>query len=147
MEPRRRRLGGALLALLLAAVAQAAGAQETGSVQMEVTVVRASDAAGGVDARAKRLDRVLRGQVAYQSLAFVASHHRKVAVDEVWSVRLPAGGDLRVRPLDAGSRGALLSVDWTDVVQGDFRVRPGRPLIFGGPAYEGGKLVVVIDTR
>ena len=70
-----------------------------------------------------------------------------VALDDVWKVKLPGTGPLRVRPVDIGPNGALLSLDWEGELQGDFRVRKGTPLILGRPRSGKGKLVVVIDTR
>jgi len=114
---------------------------------MEVTVVRISPEPGPADPRAKRLDRILKGQLAYQSLGVLAVKKRSVALDDVWKVNLPGTGPLRVRPVDIGPNGALLSLDWEGELQGDFRVRKGTPLILGGPRSGQGKLVVVIDTR
>ena len=114
---------------------------------MKVTVVRISPEPGRTDPRAKRLDRILKGQLAYESLAVIDSQKRSVAVDDVWKVKLPGTGPLRVRPIDVGPNGALLSLDWEGELQGDFRVRRGTPLILGGPRSGNGKLIVVIDTR
>ncbi|MDH3685923.1 MAG: hypothetical protein OEP95_06825 [Myxococcales bacterium] len=135
-------LGGLLLALLCGA--PSVSAQE---IPMEVTVVRISPEPGPADPRAKRLDRILKGQLAYQSLGVLAVKKRSVALDDVWKVNLPGTGPLRVRPVDIGPNGALLSLDWEGELQGDFRVRKGTPLILGGPRSGQGKLVVVIDTR
>jgi hypothetical protein len=116
-------------------------------VPVEVTVVRISHEPGPADPRAKRLDAILKGQIAYESLEVVGTQSRSVALDDVWKVKLPGKGALRVRPIDVGDKGALLSLDWEGEIQGDFRVRPGTPLILGGPRSRDGKLVVVIDTR
>ena len=142
---RLRWIGLALLVgVWLSAGAVAAAAQQ---VPVEVTVVRISQEPGPADPRAKRLDRILRGQLAYESLEVVGTRKQKVALDDVWKVKLPGTGPLRVRPLDVGGQGALLSLDWEGELQGDFRVRRGTPLILGGPRSGRGKLVVVLDVR
>jgi hypothetical protein len=140
----RASVAGLLLLLLLVCGAAPAGAQQ---VPMEVTVVRISPEPGSADPRARRLDRILKGQLAYESLEVVDTQKRAVSLDDVWKVKLPGTGPLRIRPVDLGSNGALLSLDWEGELQGDFRVRPGTPLILGGPRSGKGKLVVVIDTR
>jgi hypothetical protein len=144
------RATAVLVASLFLGVASPASSEpEAGDsrVKVEVTVVRVSDQPGAVDPRAARLDRFLRGQVAYQSLELLDTHRKTLSPDSAWKVSLPGRSELRLRPLDIGARGTLLSVGWEGVVQGDFRVRPGSPLIFGGPEHGGGKLVVVVDTR
>lgn len=135
---------GAALVLLLAA---GAGAQE--HVDVEVTLVRVSDAPGGVakGARAKRYDALLRGQVAYQSLEVVRTEGRKLAPGKLWELALPTGAVLSLRALDVSEEGTLLSVDLEGSVQGDFKVRRGHPLILGGPPFRDGKLVIGVETR
>ena len=135
-------LGALLLGLLLFAVPAAAQ-----QLPMKVTVVRISPEPGPADPQARRLDRILKGQLAYESLEVLGTQKRSVALDDVWKVKLPGTGPLRVRPIDLGANGALLSLDWEGELQGDFRVRRGTPLILGGPRSGNGKLVVVIDTR
>jgi hypothetical protein len=93
------------------------------------------------------VDRLLRGQIAYQSLAIVDSHHRELPVNEVWTLELPTGRSLQLRPLEVDKTGTLLSLDVEDGLQGDFRVRPGQPLILGGARLGEDKLVLVVESR
>jgi hypothetical protein len=154
---RRARVGrirGWRLALGLCAGlvlgAGAVAAEESGQadgVRIGVTVLLASDQPGESDPRCERFDKLLRGQVAYESLSVIDNHEREVPLDEVWTVELPNRKHLQIRALAADrEQGTLLSLDVEESVQGDFRVRPGQPLVVGGPRYGEGRLVVVVDT-
>jgi hypothetical protein len=135
----------------LAFAAAGAGADESATadvVRIEVTVLLASDQPGESDPRCERFDKLLRGQVAYESLSVVDTHEREVPLDEVWTLELPTQKHLQLRALaDDPEQGTLLSLDVEESVQGDFRVRPGQPLVVGGPRYGEGRLVVVLDTK
>ena len=113
----------------------------------EVTVLHASPSPGGVDAGAERFDRLLRDTVRYESLRVMKSKQRKVRLNEVERVTLPTGQDFRFRPIDAGERGVLVSVDWRRTARGDFRLPRGKPLILGGQPYEDGQLVVILEAE
>jgi hypothetical protein len=139
----------ALLAAALVAAAPVRAESEEGRdvVPLDVTVLRVSDEPGDVDARALRLDRLLRGQIAYQSLAVVDVQRRAVPLDEVWTFELPTRQSVQLRPLEVTKSGTLLSLDVEDGLQGDFRVRPGQPLIVGGVRYGDDRLVLVVESR
>jgi hypothetical protein len=144
-----RMLG--LAAGLVALAALPSGAAEPGArdeVPIEVTVLQTSDQPGESDPRCERFERILRGQIAYGSLAVVDVHKRSVPVNEVWTLDLPTQRTLQIRPLDVDREaGTLLSLDVEESVQGDFRVRSGQPLVVGGPRLGEGRLVVVVDTE
>jgi hypothetical protein len=150
---RRARAAGAAAALLAGAFAGAparaddAQTAKPAEVPIEVTVLRVSDEPGDVDPRAEAVDRLLRGQIPYRSLSVVDTYRRDLPVDEVWIVELPTEQELQLRPLDVSRNGTLISLDVEDGLQGDFRVRPGQPLIVGGPRYGDGKLVFVVGTE
>jgi hypothetical protein len=145
----RRRWLRALLAaaLVAAAPASAEGDEGTDLVPLDITVLRVSDEPGEVDPRVERVDRLLRGQVAYQSLAILDVLHREVPVNEVWTFELPTGRSVELRPLEVDKTGTLLSLDVEDGLQGDFRVRPGQPLVVGGVRVGEDKLVLVVESR
>ena len=76
------------------------------------------------------------------------THRREVPLNEVWTVELPDGAQPPAPPAGGGpDQGTLLSLDVEESVQGDFRVQRGQPLVVGGPRYEDGRLVVVVDTE
>jgi hypothetical protein len=115
-------------------------------LHFEVTVLHASPSPGGVDPGAERFDRLLRDTVRYESLRVLKAKQRNVKLNEVEKVSLPTGQDFRFRPIDAGDRGVLVSVDWRKAARGDFRL-PRQALILGGQPYEDGQLVVILEAE
>ena len=157
----RRAARDLALSLALALAAGAAGAQaqvpnepgafeakpKTPRLHFEVTVLHASPSPGGIDPGAERFDRLLRDTVRYESLRVVKSKQRRVKLNEIEKIELPTGRDFRFRPIDAGDRGVLVSVDWRKAARGDFRLPRGKPLILGGQPYEDGQLVVILEAE
>ena len=152
--------GGLALGLVLALVAGAAGAQplipkEKGfgakpkkpRLHFEVTVLHASPSPGGIDPGAERFDLLLRDTVRYESLRVLKAKERNVELNQIEKVSLPTGQDFRFRPIDAGDRGVLVSVDWKKTARGDFRLPRGKPLILGGQPFEDGQLVVILEAE
>lgn len=134
-------------AWLAVGLAHGASAEDPNRVMLDVTLVHVSDTAGGVDSdpRARRADQILGKQLRYESLKVVRSLRRELPVDEIWSVTLPTGRHFRLRPMDVGSNGVLLSVDVERSTQGDFRVLRRKPLALGGQSYQGGQLVIIVE--
>ena len=100
-----RLLGvAACLAVLAAPSARAADPTGPDEVPIEVTVLQTSDQPGESDPRCERFEKILRGTVAYGSLAVLDVHKRSVPVNEVWTVDLPTQRTLQLRPLEAGPR-------------------------------------------
>jgi hypothetical protein len=156
--PRRASVAGAAALLWLAAGALAqplvppepSGFQKKPAkprLYFEVTVLHASPSEGGIDPRAERFDRLLRDTVRYRSLKLVKARERRVDLNEIERITLPTGQDFRFRPIDAGERGVLVSVDWKKTARGDFRLPRGKPLILGGQPYENGQLVVILEAE
>ena len=144
---RWRRVLLVIVLIVFGAAARAEGDEDTDVVALDITVLRVSDEPGEMDPRVERVDRLLRGQIAYQSLAIVDEHRRELPLNEVWTLALPTGRSLQLRPLEMDKSGLLLSLDVEDGLQGDFRVRPGQPLIVGGPRLGEDKLVLVVESR
>ena len=144
---RWRRVLLVAVLIVVGAAARAEGDEDTDVVPLDITVLRVSDEPGEMDPRVERVDRLLRGQIPYQSLAIVDEHRRELPLNEVWTLALPTGRSLQLRPLEMDKSGLLLSLDVEDGLQGDFRVRPGQPLIVGGPRLGEDKLVLVVESR
>lgn len=140
-------LAAFLLPGLLAGAAAADEAASPDAVPLEVTVLSASDQPREEDPRCKRFDKILRGEIPYQSLAVLDTQRRRVGVNEIWEVELPTQRTLKVVPLEVSDQSTLLSLDIEESVQGDFRVQRGQPLVVGGPRYGDGRLVVVLDAH
>jgi hypothetical protein len=158
---RRRAVQAALCALGLAlGAAGAAFAQEFSQplaaeasphkapARFEVTVLRAELARGAIDPRAARLHELFakRG-LSYGTLRVVAQQREALMLGEIGAVTTPTGREYRFRPLDRGDAGGfLVAVDWGST-RGDFRMKPGVPLILGGQPKDGGFIWVALELR
>jgi hypothetical protein len=134
------------LAALLLGVAATAWAQPKAPrrVTVEVTVSHALDANGEIDPRGKDLNAFLKPQVVYGSLKVIQVEKLDLALDEVGTLELPNGKKFRVRPLDIGSEGVLLSVAVQGTLWTDMRVRNRHLVVIGAERYEAGKLVIAV---
>jgi hypothetical protein len=135
-----------MLAALLAC-ASVAGAQAPRRVSIEVTVSHALDANGAIDPRGRELNAFLEPQFRYGSLKVLQVERLDLALDEVGTLELPNGRKFRVRPLDIGSEGVLLSVSVQGTLWTDMRVRNGHLVVIGAERYEAGKLVIGVKPR
>lgn len=135
----------ALAAAALLASALPVSAQT--SIEVEMMVSLASDEAGPVDPRARKIDRRLKHEFRYESLQVIESKRQRVAINSVMTLRLPNGKQARVRPMALDERGALLAVDIEGAVKVDARARSGHLLVFGAGRHGNGRLVVSIEAR
>lgn len=142
---RRARLRGVVLALLWVGLAGPTWAQQPIEIEMMVSI--ASDEAGPIDDRAKRIDERLKKEFRYESLRVVSSKKETVGVDSVMTIALPDGKKAHVRPLSVDDRGALLAVDIEGSVKVDARANSGHLLVFGAGRTADGRLVVSIEPR
>ena len=133
----------------MAALCPVGASAQGGPVGFEVSVVRVSPEAGGVqsDPRAQRFDRLLRPKIRYESLEVLQTVERQVALQQTSSISLPTGGKFRFRPLDRDGQGVLVAVDLDETAQGDFRIPKGKPLLLGGHSYKNGQLFVVLEVK
>ncbi|NNL86653.1 MAG: hypothetical protein HKP27_13420 [Myxococcales bacterium] len=137
----RHTLWLAMTGLLLSAAAQA------GDVQLSLTVAHVSESAAGVEETpvAKRAHAILGKQLRYSSLKVLSSGQHTLQTNQMWEHGLPNNTTLRARASDVSEGGVFLSVDWPGSAQGDFRVQRGKPLVIGGPNYQDGKLVLILQ--
>lgn len=143
----RSRSGLLGLVLLLCADAGVAQAQPAQGIELTVLVAHASEGPGGVDPRAKRLAAKLQREFRYESLRVLQSPRLKLALDEVGSVRLPNGKQLRLRPLQVGDKSVLLAVGLEGTLQTDLRIPNGHLVVIGADRYQDGKLVIGLEPR
>jgi hypothetical protein len=120
-------------------------AQAPASLRVEVLVCQAAEAAGGIDAACEKLHASIGKEFRYGSLTRLQSQGLSLALDQVGEVTLPNGKSLRVRPLQADERSALLAVDVEGVVQTDLRVRNGQLVVIGAQRHRDGKLVIALE--
>ena len=133
--------------MLLLAAAAPALADPPRRITIEVTVSHALDAQGAIDPRGVKLDAYLKPQIRYGGLKVLQIERLNLALDEVGTLQLPNGRKFRVRPLDVGSEGVLLSVSVQGTLWTDMRVRNGHLVVIGAERYEDGKLVIGLEPR
>ena len=143
----RRRITGGLLTALLLTCAAVAWAESPRRVTVEVTVSHALDAKGAIDPRGRELNAFLKPQFRYGSLKVLQVERLDLALDEVGTLKLPNGRKFRVRPLDIGPEGVLLSVSVQGTLWTDMRVRNGHLVVIGAERYEEGKLVIGVEPH
>jgi hypothetical protein len=132
-----------VLAGVLLAVSGPATAQEEPGIAMEVMVIHLSDQPGEVDARAARL---LDRSVPYESLRVLRSQRLSLKLDEMWTMKLPNGKQLRVQPQHVDDRGVLTFVT-VGSMKTDSRIPNGEFLVIDGGRYQGGKLMISLGPR
>jgi hypothetical protein len=143
----RNLITGALAAAWLLAIATAAPAQPPRRIAIDVTVSHALDAQGAIDPRGVELDSHLKSQFRYGGLKVLQVERLNLALDEVGMLQLPNGRKFRVRPLDVGSEGVLLSVAVQGTLWTDMRVRNGHLVVIGAERYQDGKLVIGLEPH
>jgi hypothetical protein len=132
---------------VLLACAAVAWAETPRRVAVKVTVSHALDAKGAIDPRGSELNAFLKPQFRYGSLKVLQIESLDLALDEVGTLELPNGRKFRVRPLDIGPEGVLLSVSVQGTLWTDMRVRNGHLVVIGAERYEEGKLVIGMEPR
>jgi hypothetical protein len=143
----RRRIAGALISAALLGWAAAAWAEPPRRIAIDVTVSHALDAQGTIDPRAVELDTLLKQQFRYGGLKVLQEERLDLAIDQVGTLQLPNGRKFRVRPLDVGPEGVLLSVSVQGTLWTDMRVRNGHPVVIGAERYQEGKLVIRLEPH
>jgi hypothetical protein len=144
---RREWITCALVAALLLAASASAQPPPARRVEVKVTVSHALDAKGEIDPGAKDLNTLLETQVRYGALKVLKAESLDLAIDEVGTVELPNGRKLRLRPLDIGKEGLLLSVSVQGTLWTDMRVRNGHNVVIGAERWQDGKLIIAIEPR
>jgi hypothetical protein len=154
--PPRSLIACALAAALLLATAALAdpprrdktrGGDQPRRIGIEVTVNHALDSQAETDPRGAELDTFLKPQIKYGGLKVLQVERLNLAIDEVGTLQLPNGRKFRVRPLDVGSEGVLLSVSVQGTLWTDMRVRNGHLVVIGAERYQDGKLVIGLKPR
>ncbi len=135
------------LVLVLCVGAGVARAQPARSIELSVLVGHASEGPGGVDPRAQKLAAKLQKEFRYESLRVLQSPRLKLALDEVGTVKLPNGKELRLRPLQVGDKSVLLAVGLEGTLQTDLRIPNGHLVVIGAERYQDGKLVIGLEPR
>ncbi len=143
----RSRISSGFVVASLLVCSALAGAEAPRRVAVQITVSHALDAEGAIDPRGSELNAYLQPQFRYGSLKVLQVERLDLALDEVGTLELPNGRKLRVRPMDIGSEGVLLSVSVQGTLWTDMRVRNGHLVVIGAERYEAGKLVIGLKPQ
>jgi hypothetical protein len=143
----RAALGLAVAGFAALAAAQPANAQGAASdrVPVNVIVVHTSNGEGGVDPRARGLDKKLKKQLRYKSMRVIQEQRVDLEMNRVGTVELPDGRKVRMRPMQKGPKGVLMAVDVQGAVKLDVRAPNHHMVVIGAGEYEGGNLAVSIE--
>lgn len=140
-----RRSG--IIALVLGLWAVAGGAARADDparpIVVQVRVSHALPTPGPIDD--EDLDRHLRSQFKYQSLRQLQSERLRLSMNEIGSVRMPNGREIRLRPLSLAGSQLLMAVDVEAGPKMDLKMESGRLVVVGGQPYKGGTLIIVLD--
>ena len=139
----RRLAIGALAALALAW--PAAAGEEPRRIALEVLVAHISDQPGGIDPRGVELHAKLADQFRYETLRVLDRRRLDLPLGTVESVDLPNGRLLNVRAFQLSSKGVLLGVTVTGILQTDLRIPNGHLVVIGAERFEDGKLVISLE--
>lgn len=125
----------------------AAGAQQgtAADVPVNVIVVHTSDREGGIDPRARELDRKLRKQLRYESMRVVREQRVRLRTGEVETVRLPDGRAARLQLMHKGEQGVLIAVDVERAVKTDVRAPNHHTVVIGAGEYQDGHLAIALE--
>jgi len=102
-----RRIPGLAAALVAVALfCASAHAEEDAAEQwpLNVIILHTSESEGGVDPRAREYDERLKKKLRYNSLRVLGEKRVELQADEVGTIPLPNGRDLRVQPVHKGTR-------------------------------------------
>jgi hypothetical protein len=136
-----------LVAVLFSTAPAGMAVADDEKFDLQVTVASISDAEGSIDPKGRHLDDKLSKKFRYNSLKVIESRRMGLKMDELGSIDLPDGNVFRVRPMNLGDRGLLLSVEWEGAVMMDMRAQSEHLVVIGGPQFRDGQLVVGIEPH
>ena len=125
------------------APAQGAGSAAPAVVSVRVMVVHASQQ-GTIDPECRDLPRRL-GPLKFGGLQLIQQRHLQLSMGERAAVALPGGREVRMLPVSIVKRRLFMNLEVPGQVNGQFSLRPGRPLVLGGQRHQGGHLIVYIE--
>ncbi len=125
------------------APAQVAGSAAPAVVSVRVMVVHASQQ-GTIDPECRDLPRQL-GPLKFSGLQLIQQRRLQLSMGERAAVALPGGREVRMLPVSIVKRRLFMNLEVPGQVNGQFSLRPGRPLVLGGQRHQGGHLIVYIE--
>jgi hypothetical protein len=106
-------------------------------------VVQVDSQKGTDDAECRGMRKHL-GPMQAGALHMVEKRQYRLRFGENGAVLLPAGGEIRMMPIGIHSRRLSMQIQMPGRVNTHLRMRAGKPVIFGGPRYKDGHLLVQI---
>jgi hypothetical protein len=140
-------LGLATVALVASVAAEAAAQQGQGQrVFVHVMIVKAGPQEGSDDPECRELRKRL-GPMDVGPLHMMRKSNCQLGFGENCAVPLPAGGEIRLKPLSIHKQRLNMQLQMPGWVNSHLRMRAGKPLIVNGPRYQGGQLLIQIVPR
>jgi hypothetical protein len=100
-----------------------------------------------IDERVRRLDKMLRGTIRYDTIRFVKRHRMVLERDEVGTVKLPNGRLFRAHLRDVNEQGALMDVVVEELLQLEVQAPSGHLVVIGSEPYQDGQLVISVEPN
>ncbi len=126
------------------ALAQGGAVPEPTVVSVRVMVVHASQEKGTIDPECRDLPRRL-GPLKFGGLQLIQQRRLRLNMGERGSVALPGGREVRLLPLSIVKKRLFMNLEVPGQVNGQFRLRSGRPVVLGGQRHRDGHLIVYIE--
>ena len=129
--------------LLILGAAPASAEPREQPVAVRVMVAHAVVEPGRVDPECESLQKQL-APLKFGSLRAVQVRTFRLHMGQRGAIMLPTGTELRIVPLSIIRKRLNLRVEVPGTVNTRLQMSSGRPIIVGGPRYEGGHLIVQI---
>ncbi|MDJ0846773.1 MAG: hypothetical protein QNK04_00185 [Myxococcota bacterium] len=137
---------GAALVLTLLVLGAGATAARAQQFEIDVTVCKLGEGAGGIDPKCSKLHAKLQKELRYESLSVLKTGRLRIGLDEVGTLELPNGQAVLVRPLDLDDERLLLAAE-APGLKTDLKVEKGQTVVMGGARYQGGKIAASFEVR
>ena len=142
-----------LSVLLITAALPTVAAAE--SITVQATLIKASNESGPTDDALRRYEANLRRLFRFNRYQRIGSDRVSIRKGATGSLQPGAGYTIELGVLSADPRGTRIRVRWVTgsgqnrktLMETAVRTRPNRPTVLGGPRYEGGNLIVILETR
>jgi hypothetical protein len=118
----------------------------TQAVYLRVRVIHADEAKGGIDKECADVPKTL-GPMQFGTLRLIREKRLKLVFGQEGRVVLPEGREVKMLPVSILHRQLYMHLEMPGSMNGQLRVRPGKPIVLGGPAHEGGHLIVHIEPE
>ena len=144
LDPRPTLVAALALGWAGIALAQGGPVPDRQIVSIRVMVVHASQEKGTIDPECRDLPRRL-GPLKFGGLQLLQQRRLRLSMGERAAVALPGGREVRMLPVSIVKKRLFMNLEVPGQVNGQFRLRPGRPVVLGGQPHRDGHLIVYIE--